>query len=157
MAKNYTITFKSLRAGTVYTVNIGGGIGTAVPLKGGAQPFTTQEDDNEDVFTPVRTQSGYLRVVDDGKDANGNAWDWKDLIPATDTSRPVTLTHMIPNPDAGQEGEPDEIEVTDWVGFMQAQTFSGVLYGNPQEREFPVQCPLTVVSLENIQIGRAHV
>ena len=144
MAHNYTIQFKSLRSATVYTLAIGGGTGDAIPLTPGAQPFTTQEDDNEDVFTPVRTQSGYLRVVDDGKDANGNAWDWKDLIPATDTSRPVTLTHMIPNPDAGQEGEPDEIEVTDWVGFMQAQTFSGVLYGNPQEREFPVQCPLAV-------------
>lgn len=144
MAYNYSIQFKSLRAGTVYTLSIGGGTGDAIPLSPGAQPFTTEEDNSEDVFTPVRTQSGYLRIVDYGKDANGNAFDWKDLIPATDTSRPVTLSHMIPNPDAGEEGEPEEIEVIDWVGFMQAQTFSGVLYGNPQEREFPVQCPLSV-------------
>ena len=157
MAHNYTIQFKSLRSATVYTLAIGGGTGDAIPLTPGAQPFTTQEDDNEDVFTPVRTQSGYLRVVDDGKDANGNAWDWKDLIPATDTSRPVTLTHMIPNPDAGQEGEPDEIEMTDWVGFMQAQTFSGVLYGNPQEREFPVQCPLAVTEGTDINYTQTEV
>ena len=157
MAHNYTIQFKSLRSATVYTLAIGGGTGDAIPLTPGAQPFTTQEDDNEDVFTPVRTQSGYLRVVDDGKDANGNLWDWKDLIPATDTSRPVILTHMIPNPDAGQEGEPDEIEVTDWVGFMQAQTFSGVLYGNPQEREFPVQCPLAVTEGTDINYTQTEV
>ena len=129
MAKNYTITFKSLRAGTTYVVNIGGGTGTAVPLMGGAQPFTTQESDDEDMFTPIRTQSGYLRIIDNGKDANGNAWDWKDLIPATDTSRPVTLT-------AGG--------TVVWQGFMQAQDFGSVLYGNPQEREFPIQCVLTV-------------
>ena len=132
MAKNYTVQFKSLRAGTVYTVNVGGGTGTAIALKGGSQPFTTQEDTDEDIFTPIRTQSGYLRIVDDGKDANGNALEanwWKDLIPATDTSRPVTLSHS----EGGQT-------IVDWQGFMQAQTFSGSLYGDPQEREFPVQC-----------------
>ena len=66
----YSISFKSLRAGTVYTVNIGSGIGD-VALKGAAQPFVTQEDDDEDMFTPIRTQSGYLRIVDDGKAADG--------------------------------------------------------------------------------------
>lgn len=129
MAKNYTITFKSLRAGTTYVVAIGGGTGTPVPLMGGAQPFTTQESDDEDMFTPIRTQSGYLRIIDNGKDANGNAFDWKDLIPATDTSRPVTLTAN---------------GTVVWQGFMQAQDFGSVLYGNPQEREFPIQCVLTV-------------
>ena len=93
MAKNYSITFKSLRAGTVYTLNIGGGTGNAVPLKGGAQPFVTQEDDDDDQFTPIRTQSGYIRIIDDGFAADGTtAFDWKDLVPDTDLSRPVTLT-----------------------------------------------------------------
>lgn len=133
---NYSITFKSLRAGTTYTVNIGGGTGAAIPLKGGAQPFTTQEDDSDDMFTPIRTQTGYVRVVDDGKDANGNAWNWKDLLPSTDTSRPVTLT----------DGSGNVV----WQGFMQAQNFGGTLYGNPQEREFPVQCPLTALSASDV-------
>ena len=94
MAKNYTITFKSLRAGTVYTVNIGGGSGTAVPLKGGAQPFSTQEDDDNNMFAPVRTQSGYFRIVDIGRDPHRHAFESKHLTPATDTSRPVTLTRV---------------------------------------------------------------
>lgn len=132
---NYSVSFKSLRSGTVYTLNIGGGTGAAIPLKGGAQPFTTQESDDEDMFTPIRTQTGYIRIVDDGKDANGAAWNWKDLIPATDTSRPVTLT---------QGG------TTLWQGFMQAQDFGSVLYGNPQEREFPVQCVLSVLDGSDI-------
>lgn len=142
MSNNYTITFKSLRAGTTYVVNIGGGTGNAIPLKGGAQPFMTQEDDSEDLFTPVRTQSGYLRIVDDGKDANGNAFDWKDLVPETDTARPVTLT-------AGG--------TTVWVGFMQAQNFGSVLYGNPQEREFPIQCPLTVTECTDINYQQTSI
>lgn len=138
MAKNYTITFKSLRAGTVYMLNIGGGSGTAVALHGGAEPFTTDEDASEDQFTPIRTQSGYFRIVDNTQDASGNVIDsqhpndwWKDLLPATDSARPVTLTYG---------------GTVVWQGFMQSQTFSGALYGNPQEREFPVICPLGVLS-----------
>ena len=70
MAIHWQIPFKSLRSGTLYTVNIYDADytdSTPVVLKGGAQPFTTQEDDNDDLFTPVRTQTGYLRIVDDGK------------------------------------------------------------------------------------------
>lgn len=142
MPNNYSITFKSLRAGTTYVVNIGGGTGSAIPLKGGAQPFTTQEDNSDDLFTPVRTQSGYLRIVDDGLDANGNAFDWKNILPETDTSRPVTLT-------AGG--------TTLWKGFMQAQDFGSRLYGNPQEREFPIQCPLSVTEGSDINYQQKEI
>ena len=53
------------------------------------------------------------------------------LIPQTNTSRPVTLT-------AGS--------TIVWQGFMQSQNFSGILYGNPQEREFPVHCVLSALN-----------
>lgn len=143
---NYSLTFCSLRSGTVYTLTIGGAGGATIPLKGGAQPFSTQEDDDEDMFTPIRTQSGYIRIFDDGKDANGNAWDWKELLPETDIDRPVTLTHV----DNGQT-------VVDWIGFMQAQNFGGTLYGNPQEREFPVQCVLSVTEGADINYAQTEI
>ena len=138
MAIHWQVKFKSLRAGTDYTVNIYDSdySGNPIPLKGGAEPFVTQEDDDEDMFAPIRTQSGYIRIVDDGLDANGNTFNWKNLLPTTDIDRPVTLTNGNGN--------------TLWIGFMQAQNFTGVLYGNPQEREFPVQCPLTVLSANDI-------
>jgi len=122
----YSITFKSLRAGandSPYVVNIGGTGGKA--LMGGVQPFVTQEDDDEDVFLPVRKQSGYLRVIDDG------SFNWRALIPTDDMSTPVVLTKG---------------GTVMWQGFMQAQTFSGELYGNPQEREYPVQCALSALA-----------
>ena len=136
MAIHWQIKFKSLRAGTDYTVNIydDNFTGTPVVLNGGAQPFVTQEDDDEDMFTPIRTQSGYLRIVDDGKDAAGNqlATDWwKTLVPSTAMSAKVILT----------DGDNNTL----WHGYMQTQNFSGELYGNPQEREFPVQCGLSVL------------
>ena len=136
MANNYTIQFKSLRAGTLYTLAIGGGTGGAIALHGGAEPFTTQEDSDEDQFTPIRTQSGSIRIVDNGKAADGvTAFDWHDLLPKTDTARPVTLSHVV-----------GSTTIIDWQGFIQAQNYGSTLYGNPQEHEFPVQCPLTVLS-----------
>ena len=145
MAIHWQIPFKSLRVGTDYTVNIYDSTysGQPIVLKGGAQPFTTQEDDNDDMFTPIRTQTGYLRIVDDGKDASGNSWNWKTLLPSTDTDRPVTLT------DGGGN--------VVWQGFMQAQNFGGVLYGNPQEREFPVHCPLTILEGSDINYQQKEI
>jgi len=142
MADNYKLTFVARRSGIVYTVNIGGGTGTAIPLKPAASPFVTQEDADEDMFIPMRTTTGYLRVVDDGYTADGRTWNWKGLIPTTDTARPVTLTH--------EEGN---TTVVDWRGFMQAQTFSGTLYGNPQEREYPIQCFLSVLGTVQVAVG----
>ena len=49
----YKILFKSLRSGTVYTVNIykDGTLPSGYPLtlKGAAQPFVTEEDNDEDM------------------------------------------------------------------------------------------------------------
>ena len=65
-ALHWKIPFRSLRSGIVYTVNIYKNAtppsGYPLTLKGGAQPFTTQEDDNDDMFTPVRTHTGYIRM-----------------------------------------------------------------------------------------------
>lgn len=132
---NYTMSFKSLRAGTVYTVNIYGSSGSAALIPA-AEPFTTEEDNSEEVFSPIRTQSGYIRIVDDG------TINWLDLMPFTDVARPVTLT-------AGN--------TVLWQGFMQSQNFSGTLYGNPQEREFAVQCPLASAGTQDIMLQTALV
>ena len=135
MAIHWTIPFASLRDGTIYSVNIydASYSGSPVQLKGGAQPFVTQEDDDEDFFADIRTQSGSISIIDDG------TFDWKALVPTTDTDRPVTLTHVV-----------NGSTVRDWQGFMQAQNFGATLFGNPQEREFPVQCALTVLEGSDI-------
>ncbi len=141
MAVRWRIPFKPLRSNETYTVNIHDAnySGTPVTLKCGGDPFSTQEDDDDDLFTPIRTQSGYIRIVDDGFAADGSTpYNWKDLLPLTDTDRPVTLTN------AGG--------TIVWQGFMQAQNFGGVLYGNPQEREYPVQCALAVTECNDIDV-----
>ena len=146
MAIHWQIPFKSLRSGTVYTVNIHDASysGNPITLNAGAHPFVTQEDDDDDFFADIRTQSGWMRIIDNGKDAAGNSFNWKTFVPATDTDRPVTVTHTV----SGST-------VLDWHGFMQAQNFGFTLYGNPQEKEFPIQCPITV--LEGTDIDYTHV
>ena len=128
MAVHWQVKFKSLRANELYTVNIydSNYSGQPVQLIGAAEPFVTEEDTNEDMFAPVRTQSGYIRIVDDG------TINWRTIIPTTDIDRPVILTDSNGN--------------VKWQGFMQAQNFGAELYGNPQERELPIQCGLSVVS-----------
>lgn len=136
MAIHWQIPFKSLRTGTDYCVNIydANFSGTAVVLKGGAEPFETSEDNTDDEFTPIRKQSGYIRIVDDGKTVAGGNFNYKNLLPDTDTARPVTLTKTVSG-----------VTTIVWQGFMQAQTFGSTLYEKPQEREFPVQCPLSIL------------
>ena len=139
---HWQVKFKSLRTDTLYTVSVydDSYTGSPVQLKGAAQPFVTQEDTSDDMFFPVRTQSGYLRIKDDGKDASGNtlsaADNWRAMIPTTDTDRPVVLT--------------DEVGNIMWQGFLQAQNFGSRLYEMPQDREFPLQCPLTVTSRKDV-------
>ena len=134
MAIHWQVKFKSLRAEEIYTVNIYDSTysGTPLQLIGGAEPFTTQEDDDDDVFTPVRTQSGYIRIVDDG------SVNWRDIIPTTDVDRPVTLTDSNGN--------------VKWQGYMQAQDFGTELYAVPKEISFPVQCAMSTLSRIDVDI-----
>ena len=130
MAIHWQVKFRSLRADTLYTVNIydDNYNGNApVQLTGAEQPFTTEEDDDDDFFIPVRTQSGYIRIVTDWSDAQ-----IEELLPATQIDRYVTLTH--------QEGQ---TLITDWQGYMQPQCFGFPMYGSPREIKLPVQCVLT--------------
>lgn len=135
---HWQIKFRSLRADTLYTVSIYDNLysGDPILLTGAAQPFETQEEESDDVFKPVRKQSGYLRIVDTGYAADGvTPFNWRDFIPTTDIDRPVRLTHVEGN-----------TTVRDWEGFLQAQNFGASLYETPAVREFPVHCPLTVLS-----------
>lgn len=149
MAIHWQVKFKTLRAASLLTANIYDDTysGSPLQLKGGAVPFETQEDDTDDMFTPIRTQSGYLRIVDDGTAVNSSnqsvAFNWRDFIPTTDTDRPVTLTDSNNN--------------VLWQGFLQAQNFGAALYESPQERDFPLQCSLTVLECADINYDQKEI
>ena len=143
MAVHWKIPFKSF-GGTTYEVRIYDDDftgSTPVTLVGGVDPFVTQEDDDEDVFTPIRTQTGYIRIFDDGKDANGNSlgdgW-WRSLIPVGALDRRVELYSG---------------STLRWSGYIQPQSFSGDIYNGPQEREFPICDRLTILKCYDVVPG----
>jgi hypothetical protein len=68
---DWILDFTSL-GGTHYRVAISGCSGN-VGLIGSVDAFVTQEEDSDDIFTPVRLQSGYIRIADNGKDARNNS------------------------------------------------------------------------------------
>lgn len=133
MAIHWKISFKSLD-GIDYTANIydDNYNGDAIDLMGAAKPFETDEDQDNNFFKAVRTQSGYIRIVDTGD----NTLAWEQIIPTASKDRKVTLTNS--NGDIY------------WRGYIQPQTFSGNLFENIQERDFPIMCPLSV--LEGIDV-----
>ena len=134
----WKIPFTSF-GGDQYEVRIGGAA-QDITLIGGAKPFITEEDDDEDFFMPVRLQHGMIRIVDNGMDANGNAFDWRDMIPTTATSNTVVLYKKT-----GANSWS-----TMWLGYLKPETYSGKYLQNPQERAFPVVCPLTVMEGDDV-------
>lgn len=124
----WTILFTSIH-GVNYRVRVSG-MSTTKTLIGGASPFITQEDDDADMFKPVRLQSGYFSIIDDG------SFDWKALIPTTGTDKPVTL----------EKETSSNVWTPVWRGFVKPETYSGNYLERPQERQIPVQCQLSVLA-----------
>lgn len=134
MAIHWTVTFKTLRGGKTLTASVYDNLyyGEPIALKGGDEPFVTEENDDDDPFKAIRTQTGSLKIVDDGYALDGTTpFNWRDLQPRSDHDRPVILT--------------DENDTILWQGFLQPQNFSGTLYEKTQEREFPLQCALSIL------------
>lgn len=128
MSIRYKITFMPLRGiypleVCVYDANY---TGSALTLTGSGNPFVTEEDNDEDFFLPVRSQSGYLTIVDDGKLLEGSTpFYWESLIPDDYIGRPVVLRNAT------------TLEKL-WCGFVQHQQPDYALYDLPAERSYAV-------------------
>jgi hypothetical protein len=118
----YYVDFMSF-GDTAYRVEIGDTGGTPLPLTGGPEPFVTQEDDGGDLFTPVRLQTGTIRVIDDGS-------LMADIIPENNTTTKVILKRKSSN-------------TTVWEGFLCAAGYSQPWDGNLNMIELPVQSVLS--------------
>ena len=112
MAKTirWQIPFVSL-SGTQYRVDIyDEGTFTPVQLTAGPTPFVTDEDNSDDFFAPVRSQTGIIEVVT--KLPNGGTLDINDMLPANNIDHPVRLVSI--------SGSTETIE---WQGFMSCEAY----------------------------------
>ena len=114
----------------VVTISEQGYVGNVTALTGGAVPFETQEDDDDDIFMPIRGQSGYIRIVTDDSTLLDS------IVPPNELAHLVTLA---------VDGE------VAWRGFQETEMFEQEWYEGNHEVELPVRSLLA--SLESTHLG----
>lgn len=119
---HWQIPFASAIDKKQYRVDIyqEGYTGSPVTLLAGSSPFNTEEDNNPDLFTPIRTQSGTLQVCT--AIPGGGLLKVQDILPSNNTDCPVVLVKL----DDGEE------EVV-WQGFLSCEAYSQDYIGIAQE------------------------
>ena len=126
------------RTGQQYCVNISKQADTGQNIKqltGSDQPFVTSEANGDDIFMPIRQQTGYLRV----RDKSGGTL-LEELLPENNTQKMVTLVNLT----TGK---------TEWIGFMAAEVFTQPWDNEQTEFEFPLKSALACLSDVTIQTG----
>ena len=136
----YTIDFVTLRKEEPLRIEIYGAVGGARVLDGAATPIITEEDNNPDIFTPVRAQSGYISIVDTGQAHDGLAFDWHTLLPEEALERPVVLK----NSSTG---------TVYWKGFIQNQQPENAIYELPVERSYAIYDILGALDFVDFNTG----
>ena len=104
--------------------------GTISHLQGAEVPFETEEDATEDPLMPIRKQTGTLRILDDGKDLDGNDFDYKDIFPSDSLQFQVRLWQV------------GSTETLRWIGYVLDGTLTASLFEKVPVREYQLTCPL---------------
>lgn len=104
-------------------------------LQGSEHPFVTSEANGDDIFMPMRQQTGYLRVLDK---SGGTLLE--ELIPENNTQKMVTLINLT----TGK---------TEWIGFLAAEVFTQPWGNDLTELEFPLKSALAALEDVTIQQG----
>lgn len=110
-----------------------GWISAPVRLLGAESPIETREDDTTDLFDPIRRQTGFIRIVDNGYDLDGNKFDYEDMIPMGTSDFQVRLW---------LEGDTDTLR---WIGYMRQDSLTYPLFEYVSIREFAIACPLSIM------------
>ena len=123
-----TLSWQSL-GGIDYVLSIDDGVsGDPVALVPSAQPFVTQTDSNEDLFTPLRPQTGNIGIL-------GEVSDMEALLASSPVNRPVTLVASQGGNSLG----------TVWKGYLQTTSWSQDWDKDPNEISLPVVSHLGII------------
>ena len=137
---HWRVPFVSL-AGRAYNADIYeyGYNGSNVTLKGAPQPFVTQENNDDDIFSAIRAQSGYLRIILDPVGTPSDAGRLEAIVPSNDTEKMIRLTHTE-----------DNATVVDWQGFLQCQIYTQAWSGTAHLVEIPVRSMLATLEHKRV-------
>lgn len=119
--KTYTLNYRD-RLDNLHTVvvKITNGSGSVTIQNGEVSPLVIQEDDNDDMLSPVRTRTGYLSIIEP------NFGDYADLFPTSPKS------HIIETSDG-------------FNGYLQPQAFANGWEAGPRTLRIPVASPLNLM------------
>lgn len=135
--RTHRIPFQS-RTGKQYVAFIRQDLETepeTVTLTAGPEPFVTQEDDANDIFKPIRGQTGYLRVIDE---SGGTLLS--DLVPNNNTEKAVQLW------EGTYENGEFVFGTIRWQGYLCAEAFTQPWDGQKNIIEIPVKSPLAALA-----------
>ena len=149
---HYQIDFVALRTNDVFRLEIlkDGTPDSVIHLRGAENPIETTEDNTDDIFSPIRKQTGHLRIADNGYDLDGNEFDYTDILPLD------TFDHQV---RLWQVGGTDVLR---WIGYIKPDTLTSRLFEAVSIREFQIVCPLgclyeTHVSFSNTKNNQGTV
>lgn len=116
--------------------------GTPIQLTGGAQPFTTSENDDKNFFAPVRSQTGTIQVCT--RMPNGSTLDVKSLMPTNNIAHPVLLINL------------SNSNAIEWQGFMSCESYSQGYTQIPENFSFPVLSVLEAMGSVDANTSRVN-
>jgi hypothetical protein len=120
------------------TLEVDDGSNEVTPMTPSGVPFVTSGDDSQDMFTPIRYQTGRIGIV-------GTLSELEQLIGSYPLQRPVTLY-------VSKNGSTPAVM---WSGYVQSATYSQSWHSQKQELTIPVVSRIGI--LEYVKIPQATV
>ena len=128
----WTIDFKTRTNRSIH-IEISGKQGnTDEALTPAATPLVIQEEGDEDLFVPVKTQSGYITILSD------NIGLMRSIIPIQGATHRVYVYEVSGN---------DLIIL--WDGYVQPRMLSFNLWRGKITMQIPIECPLSALRYQN--------
>lgn len=139
---HWQLPFDSMK-GVAYMIDIyddparsaDGGQSWPVQLVGGAEPIKTDEDSSDDFFAPVRSQTGFINIVN----TNGELSIY-DMLPSGDIDNPVRVVRLSDNAIV-------------WQGFLKCETYTQEYTDRPVEISIPIISMLEAMKSVDIEIS----
>ena len=119
--------------GVRFILRIHDGSDTYTDLVPGATPFVTTIDTDDDLFCPVRTQTGIIQIKTESVDI-------QDIVGKDPLSRAVTLVMFAPG---------SSVEQRVWHGYLQTTAFTQTWDKGPNTIELPVWSALYALGARN--------
>ena len=133
----WTVTFKTFSDRTIY-IMIDKPAGNDVALIPSANPCTISEEGREDLFVPIKTQSGYIEVITDDITLA------EQIIPSRGGTRRVLIY---------ETATPTSYTEPIWVGYVQPQLLTFQMWDGKQSLKIPIECQLSAMKYKNANLS----